>query len=600
MLFILVGQEKRFFAWVKEYWFFSRSKINKFASLFFYIGILLLTLSLADLRGKEEIIKGKVAQKKTLILIDSSSSMLAEDVRPNRYEKSLLLAKHYLKKAVGEQVSIVVFSDKQKRIVPFTTDMNLIEARLGTLEKLDLQNGGSNIALALSEAEKYFITQDGISIGNILLITDGEDNEDGFDIKLSDNITLATIGVGTAKGTTIPLRNSRGISRGVKRYNGKPVITQLDEGFLKSIGKNVKNYRYWVASSYTLPTEEIQAFFNRIYKSKMNEGEVRIKPVKYDVLLVPALILLIISGLLKLGKTFVYVCLVFSLNSLAQTAPVGGNLSKANGEKKEPEKSKEILRLEEKFASGDITETEKKYMAQKLLEEGFPKESSTLYNELLKDVNENNISEHLNKGVAEFEAGKVQDGISTYNKLLDYLEENDPNNEIVEKLKKNLFKALQQMEQQKSKQSNSDDKNQDDQNQSDQQDQQNQQNQNNQQNNQQNQNNNQNDQQDQNNQSNDNQNNKDQDNKKDDKKENQGKDKDDKKKDESDGDKDKDKKNNDGDKEKDKKENKGAQGNKKKELPALLKQLISDDNQLQKDAIDAQTKERKTRDKKDW
>ena len=71
---------------------------------------------------------------KTIILVDSSASMLAEDVRPNRFKKALLLVKHYVKKAVGQQISLVVFSDNQKRIIPFTDDIDLINARLERLE----------------------------------------------------------------------------------------------------------------------------------------------------------------------------------------------------------------------------------------------------------------------------------------------------------------------------------------------------------------------------------------------------------------------------------------------------------------------------------
>ena len=579
-------QENKFFNWIKEYWFFSRSSANKVSSLLFLMGLFLLMISLADLRGKEEVIKGKVAEKKTLILIDSSASMLTEDVRPNRFQKALLLAKHYLKKAVGEQISIVAFSDKQKRIVPFTTDMNLIDARIGTLEELDLRAGGSNISQALKEAENYFRGSNGVGIGNILLLTDGEDNEDAFEVTLDDKITLATIGIGTAKGGTIPLRDNRGVSRGVKRFNGKPVTSKLDEAFLKKLGSNVKNYRYWIASSYSLPTEQIQNYFNSSYESKISEGEVRIKPVKYEYLIVPAFLLLILSSLLKLSKTFVYSCLLyFSLfnNVSFSQVPIGGRQGQENIEEG-PQKSAEVIALEEKFAQGTISESEKKYLAQQLLKEGFPKESSTLYGELLKDVNPNNAQEFLNKGVADFQAGQVKEGIETYNKLLEYLEQNDRTGELANKVKKNLLKALQQVEQQQSRQSKDQEK-QDKQNQDQQnQDQQNQDQQNQDQQNQDQQN------QDQQNQ---NQQNKDQENQDQKEKEKNGKGDEDKKDKKDKEDKGKNKKD-------DKKDNESGDKGKKKKIPALLKQLISDDNQLQKEAIDAQTRDRKKRNRKDW
>lgn len=567
MIFLFRRQESAFFLWVRKHWFFKRSSKNKLSTLMFKLGIVFLVIALGDLRGPEKIVKGKVAQKKTLILIDSSASMLAEDVRPNRFEKGLLLAKHYLKKAVGQQISIVVFSDKQKRIVPFTQDMNLIEARLGALEDLDISRGGSNITQALYEAQNYFLTESGIGIGNILLITDGEENEAPLDFKLDEKITLGVLAVGTSKGATIPVRDSRGKLRQNKMHNGKPVITKIDDAYLKSLGGLASNYKYWITTSYTLPTEEVLSFFNSSYSKKIKKGSVRIKPVLYEYLLIPGVLLLVLSYFLKFFKTFTpALMLLLSISAYAQMP---------TQTPKEPEKSKETILLEEKFARNEISENEKRLLAKKLLEEGFPEQSSILYDEILsKDVDELNKLEYLNKGVSEFKTGNIKKGVETYNKLIDYLKERgQEDTELYTDVKKNILKALQTQQNQQGKgESDQEQEN----NQNDQsgegQSEKNQDNQDGQQ-----------DQQDQDGQQ-----------------KNQGnnqKDKGDQKK--------KDQQNKEGNQDKkDKKDNKGegeSQKNKdKKKIPALLKQLMSDDNQLQKKMIDAETRERRKRDKKDW
>ena len=147
---------EKFYQWIKDHWFYRRSLWTKLSLALHLVGISLILLALMDLRGPEKRVKGSKVEQKTIILVDSSASMLAEDVRPNRFSKALLLVKHYIKKAVGQKVSLVVFSDTQKRIVPFTEDMDLVNARLDSLEELDLKRGGTGLAQALQESIQYW------------------------------------------------------------------------------------------------------------------------------------------------------------------------------------------------------------------------------------------------------------------------------------------------------------------------------------------------------------------------------------------------------------------------------------------------------------
>ena len=266
--FLVFKSEKKYFAWVADHWFLKRSFPSLLSSYFYFGGFALILLALMDPRGPEKLITGKVGDQKTVLLIDASASMLAEDVRPNRFEKAALLAKHFIKKSAGHQISVVVFSDGQKRIVPFTNDKDLVEARLDTLGNLDLERGGTGLSLALQETIQYFKDSDSAAFGNILILTDAEETDGGFDLEVPDGISVAVVGIGTAKGAPIPLRSPRGGFRGNKKHNGQTVITKLDETFLKSLGEKIEHFKYWVATSYTLPTEDILEFFNRSMKTK--------------------------------------------------------------------------------------------------------------------------------------------------------------------------------------------------------------------------------------------------------------------------------------------------------------------------------------------
>lgn len=550
--------EKKYYQWVLDHWFFKQSLLSKVSSIFYFLGFTFLLLALLDLRGKEQRVTGKSVDQKTVVLIDASASMLAEDVRPNRFEKATLLAKHFIKKAVGHQVSVVVFSDGQKRIVPFTKDMDLVEARLNTLKELDLDRGGTGLSMALQESIQYFINSEQRPFGNILVITDAEETDGGLNLNVPDGISVAIVGVGTAKGAPIPIRNSRGVFRGNKKFKGETVISKLDETFLKKLGEKIKHFQYWVASSYSLPTEQILSFFSRSYKTKKSEDDFRIKPVLANYLLLPGVFMLILAFVMKNGKSFaVAALLICSMDSFGNNSPP------------EPQKNEVILELEERFARNELGPKGKKKLASELLRQGFSEEATTLYKEVLPEtITDENSVEKFNLGAAQLKAGKVKDGLKTYTELVDYLENNTSENnlDLLEKSKLNMLKAIQ-TQTQKKKQQNKNSKSKEEKGK-----------------NQENKDKDQGEGQ-----------SKDQKDQKDQKGQGQGNKKD-KKKNEDKSDQEKNQK-----KERDKKDGKGESGkNEKQKVPSILKQLLSDDNQLQKKVIDANTVKGKARDKKDW
>lgn len=550
---------KQFYEWVEDHWFFKPSNANRFSNILFVISLCLFAIALLDLRGPEKRIVGKVSDQRTIILVDSSASMLAEDVRPNRYQKSLLLVKHYIRKAVGQKIALNVFSDSQKTIVPFTDDYNLLKARVGLLETLELKRGGTALSLAIQESIQYFKNTSKDVVGNILIFTDAEETDGGLNLEIPSGISVAVVGVGTAKGGVIPMRDSRGVFKGNKKYNGETVISKLDEKFLESLGENIENYKYWVASSYSLPTEEIVSFFNRVFNLKMAKNDFVVKPVWANYLLIPGCICFILAMLLNFKASFVAAMLLLSFQSYSQDS----------GEK-EPEKVKspQTLYLEKKFIEGTLDQDGVMDLSASLLNDGFSKEAEALYKENLNEsVNKDNLRDQFNLGTAELMNKKPVDAIRKYNNLLNYMEDHNIDDEILEsELKKNLLKALKQTGGGKGKGKG---KGEDD----------------------------------------------DKEDKSDSKSEGEGEGKEgqdnDKKQDSEKKDKKDQKKNDSGDNkdqkaEKDKKKNNKGETpderkERKKKVPVLLKQLMSDDNQLQKKLIDAKTtKQRKSSQAKDW
>lgn len=361
---------------IKKTFFKNPSKILHIRRLFLLLGTALLLIALLDPRGPEERIESNIPDQKTIVIIDSSASMLAEDVRPNRFKKSLLMARHFIKKAFGHKIAVVLFSDTQKRLVPFTDDLDLLDARVAGLEDLNIYDGGSNISQAIKESLGYFLV-DGGKIddvgGNILLFTDSEGHDEAFELKLPEQVTLAAVGVGTAKGARIPNRDRFGVFRGYKKYKSTEITSKLNESWLKQLGDTVDTYRYWVANSYTIPTEEVLSFFNKSYSKKIKKGMATVRPVKVKMILVPALVFL------SLYYAF-YFFPSYTLSFLLLTT-IGLVSPRAN-----EYKSGEIEQLMERMKKGELSKEGKLKFAEILLKAKENEASQVLYEENLKEA----------------------------------------------------------------------------------------------------------------------------------------------------------------------------------------------------------------------
>ena len=416
------------------------------------------------------------------------------------------------------------------------------------------------MSLAIKESLQFFVNDSGEKSGNILIFTDAEETDGGIDIEVPDGVSVGVVGVGTARGGPVPIRDSKGVFRGNKKYQGKVVVSKLDENFLKKLGAKLSNFKYWVATSYSLPTEQILNFFSGVHEKKNEQNSFRVRPVLTEYLMIPGLILLGLSFLIGRRKMFImnliFILMTFSMFAIAEEEP-------------EKKKSEKTLQLEGLLISGELSKDGKVALASSLLNDDFPEQAAQLYSEVLDpDLNNSNIIHKLNQATSYLKSKKVKEGIDGYNKLIKYLEKNPSkeNDELLKITKSNiskLFQPGQQGSKGKKKEKNDNQDKDDD--------------------------------QDSENESGEGGDPKDSDQKDQDKKED-GKNKDKKDDKDSSGQDKKDQKK----KKSDKKESKDQKNKRKKKLPALLKQLLNDDNQLQKKLIDAKTTKRKGYGAKDW
>jgi len=450
IVFYLIRRSIIYKRWIEDFWSLTLTKRKKFSKWLYLISLLLFLLSLLDFRGREEIVRGNIPDQRTIIAIDNSLSMLAEDVRPNRYLKAIQIARHFVKNSPGHQFSIVVFSDIQKRLLPFTDDIDLIDSRLAALEKVNSVGGGSNISQSIQEIVNYFETSSEEELeGNLLLFTDGEESEESFDLKISPKINLAIIGIGTAKGSVIPLRYEDGSFRGYKESKGQQVVTALEEKSLEAILKEVKNSKLIIANSYSLPTDEIKSFFRSQFKKRHGNSDMRIRPVKSHYILVPAILIYVLSVITQFGKNYTAIKSIFillvSVNVLAQP-------DNQKSSKTESPMTKELQEDLSRIKNGKANRNEILKTAENLLKGNKSKEAEALYDEYAKSGDEYEIQ--FNKITSKLMNSKLDSALADYQSFL----KSDAPKDLKEKIRHNMLLSLKN---EKENQNKKNDKNKD-------------------------------------------------------------------------------------------------------------------------------------------
>jgi Ca-activated chloride channel family protein len=173
-----------------------------------------------------------------LLVIDTSKSMLTEDVKPNRLERTKLAVKDLLKKLKGDRVGLIAFSGSAFLVCPLTADYSGFLLSLDDLGADTMPRGGTNLGAAIQEALKGY--QDVPSqYKALVLLTDGENWEDDplhwAKAAAEKKIRVYTIGIGTKEGELIRVPDEKGEATFLKDAEGNFVKSRLNEQLLKEI-----------------------------------------------------------------------------------------------------------------------------------------------------------------------------------------------------------------------------------------------------------------------------------------------------------------------------------------------------------------------------
>ena len=216
------------------------------------------------------------------------------------------------------------------------------------------------------------------------------------------------------------------------------------------MGKEFKNFKYWIATSYIIPTDDILQFFRGIYKKKLGETDIRIRPVFGHLIVILGILIYFLSSLLSIGKSFqkptaliVSFLLLGSLNNL-RANPIEKNTE----ESKEVKTSPIIQTREANLKKGVATPDEKKFLAQEYLKNGKAKEASTLYEEI-NETQAKDINSMVNMGTAYASAGNLKMALDSYDNAIQVMPEGEKKEELKDALRSNILAAIKKQKQQK-------------------------------------------------------------------------------------------------------------------------------------------------------
>ncbi|MDX5584541.1 MAG: VWA domain-containing protein [Aureibaculum sp.] len=173
--------------------------------------------------------------------LDVSKSMLAEDIVPNRLEKSKQIISKIIDKLGSDRVGIIIYAGNAYPLLPITTDQAAAKMFLQNADPDMVSSQGTAINEALKLA-KTFYDDDEQTNRYLFIVSDGEDHEENVSYVAEEankeGIKIFTIGVGTPEGGPIPLKRENTLIGYKKDREGEVVITRLNENTLQRIAND--------------------------------------------------------------------------------------------------------------------------------------------------------------------------------------------------------------------------------------------------------------------------------------------------------------------------------------------------------------------------
>ena len=233
-----------------------------------------------------------------VVCVDTSRSMLAEDLRPNRLERARREVRGLIDQLAGDRISLLAFSGDVREVAPLTRDRSTLKALLGELTPDENRRGGTNLGAALGRALDLFDGRTGAHEA-IVVLTDGEDLEGGgaamAERAQAAGIGIFVVGVGTEAGGKIPILGADGKSQFLRGPDGQEVVSKLDRTSLRRLAET-SGGAFLTTSDSATPLEELYTKRINLLAGRTEQGgEEKVPSDRYQWALLPGLLALLVA-----------------------------------------------------------------------------------------------------------------------------------------------------------------------------------------------------------------------------------------------------------------------------------------------------------------
>lgn len=283
----------------------SASRVRPAVKSILLLGALgLVTFGLARPQWNAQPQEVKTLGRDVCFVIDVSRSMLAEDLAPNRLERTKMWVRDALSNVKGDRVAIVAFAGSAVVKCPLTHDYGFARMALDDLSPNSVVRGGTLIGDAIRLATREVFDTNEASHKDVILITDGEDME-SFPVEAAKaagdaGIRIIAIGIGDeSAGTRIPITDQYGRQSFVM-YEGKPVMSRLDAKTLREMALASNNGQYLNVSTGTIELDRVyEQLIAQAQQREMKSTETLRYEEKFQIFLGLGLTLLVMEGLIS-------------------------------------------------------------------------------------------------------------------------------------------------------------------------------------------------------------------------------------------------------------------------------------------------------------
>ncbi len=265
-------------------------QIFKFTLLMLALTCIIISAARPQFGSKLETVKKKGVE--VMIALDISNSMLAEDIKPNRLERSKNMLYQILDGLDNDKIGVVVFAGTAFTQLPITTDYQSSRMFISTITPSLIATQGTAIGGALEKACTAFSekTENGKSV---IIITDGENHEDDAEAAAKEaaekGIQVNVVGIGSVNGAPVPIEGSNDY---IRDQAGNYISSALNEEMCMKIAK-AGNGIYVRADNSNNALKIIQEEINKISKNEVESKVYSEYEEQYPIFAWIAVILLI-------------------------------------------------------------------------------------------------------------------------------------------------------------------------------------------------------------------------------------------------------------------------------------------------------------------